>query len=194
MMTRKEFKEEVKREREYYREHVKQLKAEYKGVKPIKKATEKRPVLGRIEYTVDSLTLKVCEPFERKAADIRFKRFNPPAYAARMFIRDVTPVISYLHKKSVKKTLGEREQGLLIKLDTKLMELADAGLAEDPAALQALRALISQALPSAVTEQLDQAEQVMGMFKDFVQKLGNNQSNQAIGMDVLRPLPEGCEC
>jgi len=168
-MTRKEFKAEVRRERRAFRERVKQLKTEYKSEEP--PVSEKRPILDRVEYTVDSLTLKVCEPFERKAADIRFKRFNPSAYATRLFIRDITPVISYLHKKSTKKALAEREQGLLIKLDTKLMELTDAGLAEDPVVVQELRTLISQALPSAVTEQLAQAEQVMGMFKNFVQGL-----------------------
>lgn len=58
------------------KKRIKDARIEYQLIKK----TQQKSFILRLEQNLDSFTLKLCEPFERKAQDIRWKRQCPEEY------------------------------------------------------------------------------------------------------------------
>lgn len=182
-----QLKKELQQAEENFRKEKKNLKANFQTRRALIKGdltkiektldSKKESLKSRVVWHMDSLTLRICRPFEEKAADIRYKRFNPEGYEADQVFLASGPILKHLQKKLAKgKELSKREQDLASKLFIAFTAISQKRLGryheEAQSILEELRTIVMPSIPPEVKEQL---ESVLGTLNDlFAPATANN--------------------
>lgn len=138
----------------------------------------------KCERAIDSVTLKLCQPFEKRAVDLRRKQENPEGYEADCTVDDISHIVAHMEKKRAKRTLKDSEIDILIRLDTALVTIMEKKLGTGVHAHLTIRNLLSRIeglLPLEVIEQMaaidllgstESPDELIGQFNECFQKLG----------------------
>lgn len=122
-----QLRKELQQAEQNFRTEKKNLKVNFKARKALLKGdltkvektleTKKESLKSRMVWHMDSLTLRICRPFEEKAADIRYKRSDPRGYEADQIYLASGPILKHIEKKISKgKELSKKESDLASKL------------------------------------------------------------------------------
>lgn len=122
-----QLRQELRQADHLFRTEKKNLKVNYQARKALIKGdltkvektlkTKKGGLKSRVVWHMDSLTLRICRPFEEKATEIRYKRSDPEGYEADQVYLASGPILRHLQKKAEKgKELSKRELDLVAKL------------------------------------------------------------------------------
>jgi hypothetical protein len=96
-----------------YKLEKKRLRAE--------KRAKRIPLLAKVSRWADSVTLRLCEPFESRAQSIRYKLRDPDGYMMdQMYEATVETIKRFRKIVSAGKELSDSQVAILIQADTAL--------------------------------------------------------------------------
>jgi hypothetical protein len=196
----KELKQEIVRVKSRYKQEKRQVKIEYKAArkaiaqrmalarKEEAKSAEFEPVTpqGRVSYALDSVTLRLCEPFVKKHEDILYRRQNPEGWEADHLVAEIREIVKFYDKRAhAGKELKQRDMEVLLKIHTALTTIIQRCAGRSTADAVDLMDTLTHILPPSVLQPLAQIDEVFNQAQNM---MGEMFSRMGIPYPVT---PEG---
>lgn len=181
---REEERKEKKESRIYWKRRIATAKQSLTEAEKLAVQLGRKPTIrDRMVEHMDNLTLRICAPFEVRAAEIRYKRSDPQGYEADQIYKAAVPVLDHVRSKIQKgKQLSNRELEMLGKLHTALGFIVDNKLGTYHEVCLKVLEEMSSYFPVSETVPEEVKEKVNNILKNI------NSAMQTIGLDV-GPVP-----
>lgn len=129
---------------------------------------------GRISYALDSVTLRLCEPFVKKHTDILYHRENPEGWEADHLVTEIREIIKFYDKRpAAGKELKPKDMEVLLKIHTALTTIVqrNAGQCTDEAFH--LKSILENMLPPTALDSLKQIDQIFDQAQNMMGEMFN---------------------
>lgn len=159
---------ELKTMQESHRAAQKALREE---IKTLKASAEKDGLgkLQRFQAGIDNVLLRMCKPFEKMAADIKYKKSNPEGYEADQMIDKAEMIVGMFAKRVEKgKQLTQENVDLLIRLETALGVIEQRQLGKRCNEVVNLQGKIRALLPSEVKNQMNTMDDMLSKMNEMM--------------------------
>ncbi len=168
---------ELKTMREAHRAAQEALRSQ---IKTLKASAEKDGPgkLQRFQAGMDDILLGMCKPFEKMAADIKYKKTDPEGYEADEMIKKSQSMLSFFSKRIEKgKQLDQKSVDLLIRLETVLGVIQEKKLGRKWSEATDLRAKIVNLLPAGVQDQMKSMDDMLSQLAVMMNTACNPEKN-----------------
>lgn len=137
----------------------------------------KEPFGKRVEKTLDNATLRICEPFEKKAQDIRWKQESPVEYDAYHALRWCEKLVGKMKKHTEK---GKKLSARQCKKLTNVLSICDYILAKEQASSQHQLAMQLMDRASSLLVTTPQEQALVDSMQQMVSQLSQLTKTPAL--------------